>query len=555
MRGQLGGMLTGGLVSVLALSAASIVSETPAGRTPPAPPLVDAPEVDPAPVATAEAETGADATGPSTPVGSLSIEVPQTPDLPDGEAPASEPASPVVSADPVQPRADTDPLDEPDVVAIEGALEAPQAPDAGSVSAQADDPVFPNPQAQAPETPVSETDLTVSTQPAAPVLVEEPQVADVAPDSTGDAPVETVAEDDAVFVIDLGADAQTETASVEQTPDTAEATPEASQDAALAEEETAEAETPTEPAAEAEDVAAAPEATEPQANAETETFVAEAASEAEEGEAIAMAEPAVPQPGLQLQGGENTLLADRDTGVVIRRPGGDDSDATGTPTMNALVDFAAGGIDGDGKPLMSVVLIDDGSMSAASAALSGLPFPVSIAINASLDGAAELMQGYRDQGFEVMAIADLPEGAQPADVEITFESVFRTLPEAIGVLDLGDGGLQSDREVTAQAMDILAAQGRGYITASQGLNMAARAAEQAGVPAGVVYRDLDADDQDARVVRRFVDQAAFRARQDSGVVLVGRVRPDTISALILWGTANNDDQVAFVPVSRVLTAQ
>jgi polysaccharide deacetylase 2 family uncharacterized protein YibQ len=52
-------------------------------------------------------------------------------------------------------------------------------------------------------------------------------------------------------------------------------------------------------------------------------------------------------------------------------------------------------------------------------------------------------------------------------------------------------------------------------------------------------------------VRRFVDQAAFRARQVSGVVLVGRVRPDTISALIWWGMANQDDQVAVVPVSAV----
>ena len=85
--------------------------------------------------------------------------------------------------------------------------------------------------------------------------------------------------------------------------------------------------------------------------------------------------------------------------------------------------------------------------------------------------------------------------------------------------------------------------------------MAGRAAEQAGVPAVVVYRDLDIENQDARVVRRSVDQAAFRARQDSGVVLVGRMRPDTISALILWGTANQDGQVAIVPVSSVLTAQ
>jgi len=205
--------------------------------------------------------------------------------------------------------------------------------------------------------------------------------------------------------------------------------------------------------------------------------------------------------------------------------------------------------------LMSVVLIDDGSMSAAAAALAGLPFAVTIAIDSALENAAELMASYRANGFEVVVLASVPEGAVPTDVEVTFEAVFSALPENIGLLDLGDSGLQTDRDVTEQAMEILASQGRGFVTASQGLNMASRAAEQAGVPAAVVYRDLDADDQDARVVRRFVDQAAFRARQESGVVLVGRVRPNTISALILWGTANNDDQVVIVPLSQVLTAE
>jgi polysaccharide deacetylase 2 family uncharacterized protein YibQ len=84
--------------------------------------------------------------------------------------------------------------------------------------------------------------------------------------------------------------------------------------------------------------------------------------------------------------------------------------------------------------------------------------------------------------------------------------------------------------------------------------MAVRAAEQAGVPAAVVYTDLDVGGQDARIVRRFVDQAAFRARQESGVVLVGRMRPDTISALIFWGSTSQDDQIAIVPLSAVLTA-
>lgn len=194
-------------------------------------------------------------------------------------------------------------------------------------------------------------------------------------------------------------------------------------------------------------------------------------------------------------------------------------------------------------------------MSAAAAALAGLPFPVTIAIDPAAEDAAAQMARYRDAGLEVAVMAKLPEGAQPADVEVTFESVFSSLPEAIAVVDLGDSGLQTDRAVTEQAMDILAAQGRGFVTVSQGLNMAVRAAEQAGVSAVVVYRDLDGEDQDARIIRRFVDQAAFRARQESGVVLVGRVRPDTISALILWGTANQDDLTALVPVSAILIAQ
>jgi polysaccharide deacetylase 2 family uncharacterized protein YibQ len=187
--------------------------------------------------------------------------------------------------------------------------------------------------------------------------------------------------------------------------------------------------------------------------------------------------------------------------------------------------------------------------------LAGLAFPVTISLDPLQENAAGLMARYRDDGFEVAVLAKLPEGALPSDVEITFESVFSTLPETIAVLDIGNGGLQTDRAVTDQVMNILASQGRGFVTVSQGLNMAVRAAEQAGVPAAVVYTDLDGDGQDARIVRRFVDQAAFRARQESGVVLVGRMRPDTISALILWGSTSQDNQIAIVPLSAVLNAQ
>lgn len=523
MRGMIGGMMSGGLVSVLALGVASVVSEQPAGVTPPEAPLVEAPAVDP--VTETESPSAESDASPTTPVGSVTIEEPQMPDLPEGEAAVQDPAAPSdVQPEAEAPRADTDPLDEPEVVSIEGAMDAPETPQTASVSADPIAPVLPNPQSLAPQTPDGEADLTVSTAPAQPLVVVEPEaeeevVADVAPESGPEAEPEAEPEEaptapdvdetadhtaEEFFVVDLGSETT-------QTP------------------------TEGEPAADAQNLT--PEA---------------------EGEDLALAQPDAPQPRLQLQGGQNSLLSDRDTGVTVRRPGsgGETGEAEAeAAATNALVDFAADPGEISGKPLMSVILIDDGSMSAASAALSGLPFPVTIALDPAQADAAALMDGYRAAGFEVAVLAKLPEGALPADVEITFESVFRTLPESVAVLDIGDGGLQSDRAVTEQAMDILAAQGRGFVTASQGLNMAGRAAGQAGVPAAVVYRDLDSNDQDARVIRRFVDQAAFRARQESGVVLVGRVRPDTISALILWGTANQDEQVALVPLSAVLLAQ
>ena len=103
-------------------------------------------------------------------------------------------------------------------------------------------------------------------------------------------------------------------------------------------------------------------------------------------------------------------------------------------------------------------------------------------------------------------------------------------------------------------MAALASDGRGLVTKSQGLNSALREAESEGVPAGVIYRDLDGDGQDARVIRRFLDQAAFRARQNDGVILLARMRQETIDALDAWNEANRAGQVALAPLSTVLLA-
>ena len=512
MRGLIGGILTGGLVSAVGLGFASALTELPAGKTPPRVPLVDAPMVEPV-ADPASADGTTDTTGKS-PVGSVTITVPITPALPEGEAATTEPNTPQTASPESQaPRADTDPLDEPEVMSIEGALEAPDTGDMDIAMAEPVDPVLPNPQALAPATPDVEADLTVSTTPALPTVVVEPEpdVIEETPETVEDATDPQVNPAEDTFVVDLGA----------------EATPPPETDMAEV--------------SDADDGA-----------------IEDAPMDQPADDILASSDPQNTSR-VQLQGEENTLLGSRNTGVTVRRL--TDDSATNeiappeTSQVNALIDYAADTVDTGDKPLMSIVLIDDGSMSAAAAALSGLPFPVTIALDPSLSNVAGLMDSYRSDGFEVVVMAKLPEGAMPSDVEVSFQSVFSMLPEAIGVLDIGKGGLQADSAVTEQAMNILADQGRGFVTVSQGLNMASRAADAAGVPAAVVYRELDAEGQDARIVRRFAEQAAFRARQESGVVLVGRVRPDTISALILWGTANRDDQVAIVPLSVILTAE
>jgi polysaccharide deacetylase 2 family uncharacterized protein YibQ len=182
-----------------------------------------------------------------------------------------------------------------------------------------------------------------------------------------------------------------------------------------------------------------------------------------------------------------------------------------------------------------------------------MPFAVTVAINPADPDAAARLQTYRSMGIEVLAMANLPQGAQPTDVEVTLESVFATLPGTVGLLDAGDGGVQSTSAVTAQVLARLGADGRGLVIGSTGLNPALRSAATAQVPAAEIYRDLDGNGQDAGTIRRFLDNAAFRARQQSGIILLARLRPETISALILWGTENRAGQVALAPISAVLS--
>jgi polysaccharide deacetylase 2 family uncharacterized protein YibQ len=213
----------------------------------------------------------------------------------------------------------------------------------------------------------------------------------------------------------------------------------------------------------------------------------------------------------------------------------------------------------EGKPMMAIVLMDEGvDLSAGTIGLPALrsfPYPVSFAVDAMLPDATERMAAYRAEGFEVLAMVNLPDGAQASDAEVSLSVAFKAVPEAVGLLEGTGNGVQTTRDAANQVADILQQEGYGFVTQNRGLNTVQKLAAKAGVPSAVVFRDFDGANQTPTVIRRFLDQAAFRAGQEGGVVMLGRLRDETISALLIWGLQDRAAKVAMVPVSGILKTQ
>ncbi|MDE4131662.1 divergent polysaccharide deacetylase family protein [Phaeobacter sp. QD34_3] len=205
----------------------------------------------------------------------------------------------------------------------------------------------------------------------------------------------------------------------------------------------------------------------------------------------------------------------------------------------------------DDRPLMSIVLIDD-AQSVGAEALAEFPYPISFAIDPQDPRAAEKMAERRAAGFEVLILSDLPREAQPQDAETALAVWFDLLPQAVGVLEGVASGVQGNRPLADQVADAVRAGGYGLVLQNNGLNTVQKLALRDGVPAGVVFRDFDGAGQNPRAMRRFLDQAAFRAGQEGAVIMLGRLQPDTISALLLWGLQDRASRVALAPISASL---
>jgi polysaccharide deacetylase 2 family uncharacterized protein YibQ len=173
-------------------------------------------------------------------------------------------------------------------------------------------------------------------------------------------------------------------------------------------------------------------------------------------------------------------------------------------------------------------------------------------VDAGLLEAGAIADAYRAAGREIVLVPTLPPGAAPADVEVALQVNFDVIPEAVALMDLPDGGFQAERQAVAQVVAAISATGHGLVTFPRGLNMAQQMADRAGVPARPVFRMLEAGDTDAAL--RTLDQAAFRARQEGTVILVGEAEPATVEAIRRWAEANRAGDVLFAPISAALSA-
>jgi len=204
------------------------------------------------------------------------------------------------------------------------------------------------------------------------------------------------------------------------------------------------------------------------------------------------------------------------------------------------------------KPVMAIVLVDTGEAAFDMEALESFPYPLSIAVSTLDPNVAAKTADFRARGFEVLAMVDMPSDATASDVEQALQAHLSVSDAFVGVMEGLDDGLQGSKEISDQVTQALLESGHGLLMQTNGLNTAQKLAAKEGVPSNTVFREFDTGEQTAVVMRRFLDGAAFKAGQEQGVVMVGQLRDEAISALLLWALQDRAGTVAMAPVSAAL---
>lgn len=513
LRGIFTGLFFGGLLGLLLAGFVSLIAPLPATVT----------------VSQSENSVPSE---PETPAGTSLSDTSST-DAPVQADPVAQSPALVDGADGA-PAADLQSAPKPAPAAVEDAPDAPSENAAPQVAVESESPVLPNPQARPISEPGTESEPSISVDPAQPMSPE---------------------------TVDAGAFGAPQV-------ETEIAAPSVSQDSAPSQTAPAQNSAAVEDAAPEVDVAPAEQITPPEP---TQEPAAEPVEKPTEDAPVVTAEvtadptdetPAETDSFLKPVTGFDESFEQR-TSSRLPTVGGDEEadaapDAEDTAPEEAadpspLAAFAAPFEGEDGKPLMSIVLLDDPSADAYDiSTLEAFPLPLSIAIPATSPSAKARAQELRDAGFEVLALVDLPAGATASDIEINLTAQLGNVPEAVAVMDGLNGGLQETRPIADQVIASILNSGHGLVFQPKGLNTSQKLALRDGVPSVTIFRDFDGAGQTEVVIRRFMDQAAFKARQNEAVLMMGRLQEGTIAALASWALQDRASTVSVAPASALL---
>lgn len=549
MRGSVAGALWGLVLGSTGLGVASLVGEQPGTEKLPGVAEVTQPQLTAGELAPADLVDT-----PVDPVPALTAQAPSVP------SPAPAPAETTPEADPlIAPQIIAD---EPVLPNVEPAALPPETAEVESPPVAEVDAAAPSQIAAAEPEPVNTLEpvpAPVQEVAVAPPVVAAPELPETAqaPVAQEIEPAPVLAEPQPVLAPEAE---QTEQAIVAAPP----AAPPATLAAAPVSPEVPAAKAPADPVASV--VAPDPVAAAPITILPDVPTLAEADPPATIVDAPAP--PSVPatEPVQSAQAGtdgppEAAALPRVNSGVRVNRPGAEPAPIAGTPSevitadelpedVPALQRYAAAFENAQDWPLVSIVLLDDGRMENAEATLRDLTYPVTVILDPLQPDVATKMAAYRAAGIEVGLQVSLPLGARAQDVEVAFEAAFRMVPEAVLLFSGGDDLLQSNREITEQVTQVLAAEGLGLIAVERGLSSVLRIANQAQVPAAAVQRSLE--EENVGAMGRALDQAALRARQGTGVILVGKLTPGMIDGLSDWARDAAINQIVIAPASAVL---
>lgn len=498
LRGIITGLFFGGILGLMLAGLVSLVAPLPSD------------------IAVPQAEAPI-ASQPETAAGTSLTETSTTDAPVQADAMAQSPAA--VEGVDGAPIADLASAPRPDTANVENAPAAPTSEGDPEVALQSESPVLPNPQANPIARPGEESEPSISVDPAqpqSPVTLETQAFETPATEESSNAPVamndpapeqsapETVLEQDAV------------TQSVTQ------------EDRLPA----VDLDTP--------ELAEAPEA---------EVTVAEVADDSVAEETASLLKPATGfEKSFEQRTSDRLPTVGAATDVVQDVSEEEMVSVAQTPLEAFAAAFEAKG----DKPLMSIVLLDNPDAGVDLSALADFPLPVSIAVNAQSETAVGRVKELRDAGFEVLALMDFPAGATASDVEVNIAAQLANVPEAVALMDGFEGGLQETRDIADQVISYTVGSGHGLVLQPKGLNTTQKLAVREGVGAVTVFRDFDGKAQTEVVIRRFLDQAAFKARQNESVLMMGRLQDSTIAALASWALQDRASTVSVAPVSALL---